>query len=293
MAINYQRASELLLEKQEAMLCDETVRLANSVGKLLDALVGDIPWDWRYNATHWALNVTDVCSEIGYSIAWMRAFAEFSSECGNRERRIAESRVSYYADNAATRISSCRDKLALLAWSYYCPFNPDKRVEILTFEQIRERLNCPVKFGLQIVGHEAFLTELNKLDDSHFQRAIDYRNKKVHRMEPQVMLREPQKSDQTSYMIPLVSKEDIKKFDDGLAEMYPEDDFRAQLKEGCHLNGVLFDRRAPKELLWHIEDFDEFTHACWKSLCDATAGSCEILLAREPLLSKIESSEEC
>jgi len=103
------------------------------------------------------------------------------------------------------------------------------------------------------------------------------------------MLREPQAPDQPSYMFPLMSDAEIQIFDDGLAEMYADEDFRARVREGCYLDGVLYDRRAPKELLWHIGDFDEFTHACWKSLCDATAGSCEILLAREPLLSKIES----
>ena len=57
MAINYERASELLLEKQKAMQCDEFNRLSDSVDKLLSSLVGAIPWDWRYNATHWAMNV--------------------------------------------------------------------------------------------------------------------------------------------------------------------------------------------------------------------------------------------
>ena len=286
MAIDYQRASELLLEKQQEMLCDESERLRDSVGVLLDALAGHVPWDWRYNATHWALDVADVCGEIGYSIAWMRAFAEYASECDERERRSAEGSVSYYTDNAATRISSCRDKLALLAWSYYCPFNPDKKGEVLNFEQIRERLTSPIRFGLQFEGHEEFLVELNKVIGLNFEKATTYRHKKVHRMEPRVMLRKPQAPDQRSYMVPVVTDKDFRRSDANLAEMYPDDRIREEIRKGCFLDGVLFDRLAPENLLWHIEEFDQFTHACWKSLCDATAGSIDILLAREPMLSK-------
>lgn len=290
MAIDYHRASELLSESQQAMTCDESTRLNESVGKLLDALVGSIPFDWRYNATHWALNVANVCIEIRYSIAWMRAFARYSTECSEKDRRAAEGQVSYYADNAATRISSCRDKIALLAWSYYCPFNPDKKEEILNFELIRERLTNPIRFGLNLMGHGAFLDELNKLVGPHFERATTYRHKKVHRMEPRVMLRKPENPDQPSYMFALTTDKEIRQFDQKLAKMYPDESFRAVIRDNCFLDDVLFDRRAPNELLWHFTDFDEFTYSCWKSLCDATAGSCDILLSREPMLSKDTST---
>ena len=291
MGINYERASELQLEAQQAMQCDESKRLSGSLAKLFDALVGVVPWDWRYNATHWALDVADICSEIGFSIASMRAFAKLSLECDDSSRRQSEGRISYYADNAATRISSCRDKVALLAWSYYCPFNPDRKDEVLNFELVRERLTSPVRFGLRLQGHEEFLAELNKLAGPHFQRAIAYRHKKIHRMEPRVMLRKPKNPDQPSYMFPLVTDKDICAFEKKLSEMYPDDRFREAIRESCFLDGVLFDRRAPDQLLWHFEDFDQFTHACWKDLCDSAAGSSEILLCREPLLSKDQPNE--
>jgi hypothetical protein len=286
MAIDYRRASELLLVAQKAMTCDEAKRLNESVDKLMDALLGGTPFDWRYNATHWAENAASVCTEIGYSIAWMRAFAQYSSECDERGQWAAESRVSYYADNAATRISSCRDKIALLAWSYYCPFNPDKKHEVLTFDLVRERLSNPIRFGLKLDGPEALLAELNKLVGLDFERAATYRHKKIHRMEPRVMLHKPQTPDNPSYMFALTTEKEIQAFDEKLAEMYPNDRFREQIREGCFQDGVLFDRRAPDQLLWHFVDFDEFTYSCWKKLCDATAGCCDILLSREPLLSK-------
>jgi hypothetical protein len=140
MAVDYRRASELLSESQQAMTCDESTRLTESMGKLLNALAGTVPFDWRYNATHWAFNVANICTEIRYSIAWMRSFARYSQDCSEEDRLATEGQISYYADNAATRISSCRDKIALLAWSYYCPFNPDKKDEVLNFESIHKRL---------------------------------------------------------------------------------------------------------------------------------------------------------
>ena len=105
------------------------------------------------------------------------------------------------------------------------------------------------------------------------------------------MLRRPENPDQRSYMFALVTDKDIRDFDEKLSEMYPDDRFRARIRDRCFLDGVLFDRRAPDQLLWHFEDFDQFTHACWKNLCDAAAGSCEILLGREPLLSKDQPDE--
>ena len=290
MGIDHQRAGEILLDTHQAMQCLESKRLNESVAKLLDTLVGIVPWDWRYNATYWAMDVADVCAEIGFSVASMRAFAKLSEECDRSGRQSSEGRVSYYADNAATRISSCRDKLALLAWSYYCPFNPDKKEEVLTFEMVRKRFRSPIKFGLRLQGHEEFLAELNKLVGKHFDKAIEYRHKKVHRMEPRVMLRKPENPDQRAYLFPLVTEDECN-FDAELSKKYPEDAIREAIREGCFIDGVLFDRRAPGQLLWHFEEFDQFTHACWKDLCDAAAGSCEVLLGREPLLSKNQQNE--
>ncbi len=286
MAINHQRVGELLIDEQKAMHCDEARRLYESIDALQKTLVGTIPFDWRYNAVHWAVNVQNICLEIRYSIAWMRAFARYSSECEADDRWSAEGHVSYYGDNAATRISSCRDKIALLAWSYYCPFNPDKKDEILSFEPIRERFTNPIRFGLKLGGHQAFLAELNKLIHANFERALGYRHRKVHKMEPRVMLRKPEKPDHLSYMVTLTTDKEIRIFDDELAITYPDERFRAAVRERCFQDGVLFDRRAPDQLLWYFNDFDEFAYSCWKSLCDAAAGSCQILLGREPLLSK-------
>lgn len=286
MTINYQRASELFLDTQQAMQCNESTRLGDSANKLPNASSGIVLQDWRYNATHWALDVIRVCQEIGFSVAWMRAFARYYSESKEPDHRLAENLVSYYADNAAMRISSCRDKLALLAWSYYCPFNPDKKEEVLNFDEVHNRFTNPLRFGLQLTGHDDFLVELNKLVGPDFSMVTTYRHKKVHRIEPRVVMRKPESCEQPSYMFPVVTEKESRDFDDRLREMYPDNHMRATIRQTCFHNGVLFDCRAPKELCCHFQDFDRSSFACWKSLCDATAGSCEILLRREPLVSK-------
>ncbi len=286
MAINYERASQLLSEQLQAMKCDESARLCRVVDKLQDASERTIPWDWRYNATYWASDVTHLCEEIGYSVAWMRAFAcYYRSESDWMDKRYAEGLVSYYADNAATRISSCRDKIAILAWSYYCPFNPDERTEVLTFGQVYDRLIIPLKFGLQLKSHEEFLAEMNNLRTPWFDKAAAYRHKKIHRMEPRVLMHKPEDNEQTPYMVPVTSK-DVRNWDEQLKEKYPDDGLRKDVRNSCHIDGVLFDRRGPNELLWHFDDFNQFADSCWRSLCKAAAGSCEILLRREPICSE-------
>ena len=92
-------------------------------------------------------------------------------------------------------------KLRQLAWSYYCPFNPDKKDEVLSFDLIRDSARSQFWFGLKLGRAEDISGQLNKLVGSSFEaRAAAYRHRKVHRMEPRVMLRKPESPDQPSYM---------------------------------------------------------------------------------------------
>ena len=163
MAINYQRASDLLLETQHAMQCDEGERTAQLRGQVAGCACRDCSMGLALQRH--ALGVG--CGSC-LPRDWVQCCMDASIRSllvGVRGARsaISESLVSYFADNAATRISSCRDKLALLAWAYYCPFNPDKKDEVLNFDEVRGRFTNPLRFGLRLTGHDEFLAELNKL----------------------------------------------------------------------------------------------------------------------------------
>ena len=140
---------------------EEAVRRESSLNAMLreeqrldDASYGTIPFDPRYNATAWALDCLALVREIVYSYCWMEAYA--ASDEVQKDANVFHLR--YYADNCIVRIDSFKDKAALVAWAYYCPFSPEQRKEVLAFEDIIERLQCPVRFGLRIVGQQAFLS---------------------------------------------------------------------------------------------------------------------------------------
>ena len=179
-----------------------------------------IPFDTKFNAVHWAFDVNALCREIVYGYCWMKAYARYYQEevTRNSQPEHVDFHVSYFADNCITRINSCRDKLALMVWAYYCPFNPEKRDEVFDYTKIIERLKFPVKFGLTIRNQTVFLESLEKLVGKDFKRIQTYRHLKIHRMEPRIEIYGVAAHHGWSYMVPLINQKDIKKFDKELSK---------------------------------------------------------------------------
>ena len=92
-----------------------------------------IPFDPRFNAVHWGFAVGSICREIAFSYCWMEAYARhYKGQVATRtEPSHVDFHVSYFADNCITRIDSCRDKLSLMVWAFYCPFSPEKETRSL------------------------------------------------------------------------------------------------------------------------------------------------------------------
>jgi hypothetical protein len=95
-------------------------------------------------------------------------------------------KLSYFADNSITRIASCRDKLALMVWAFYYPFNPEKRPEMLDYTSVLDRLKHPLRFGLSFKNHQGLVSYLDMLHGQDFDRMVNYRHLKIHRMEPRI-----------------------------------------------------------------------------------------------------------
>lgn len=170
-----------------------------------------------------------------------------------------------------------------MAWAYYCPFNPNNKEEVLGFEQVLERLQYPVRFGLAVKHHEAFVAQLDRLRGSHFDRMRAYRHRKIHRIEPKILMRPPQPPDGLSYMVPLFREKEIKDHREKLKEIYPDDSFREDIEEGCHINGVLFDRIKVKEEYWHYAEVEEAARKCTHACIDVARALSQILRRRAPL----------
>jgi hypothetical protein len=247
---------------------------------------GILPCDPRFNAVLWAGDVIQLCREIGHSYCWMRAYADFhgTQYPPGSEPSDADFHLSYYADNAITRIDSCRDKLALMVWAYYCPFNPENRHEVLCYEEIVERLRYPVKFGLAIRSQGAFLRHLDTLVGPDLKRVETYRNLKIHRREPRVMLRDVRPSDDWDYVVPLTDEKDIANWRERMAETYSDPAFREDIERRCRARGGIFDRRRLKDRLWEYEKVRRCIESCLIALLAASGGCFRVLGRRAPLV---------
>jgi hypothetical protein len=240
-------------------------------------------FDPRFNPVHWAFNVYAICREIMFSYCWMNAYATFYKMNISQSSQPAhvDFYVSYFADNCVTRIDSCRDKLALMVWAYYCPFNPEKRDEVLDYDKIIERLRYPVKFGLSIESKDGFLEFLEIASGDDFKCIETYRNFKVHRIEPRLEIYGVEEHHGWDYMLPLFDQNSIKLWEDELKKQYKNESYRERIKQSCHINGVLFNKRRIKNSIWSFDQVQKQINSCMTKLFQAT-GSCFLELLKKP-----------
>ncbi len=234
-----------------------------------------IPFDPKFNAIIWAYDVYGLCAEIAYSLARMEAFASRYKQLHKDGANPSDSNsyVSFYADTCITRIHSCRDKIALMVWAFYCPFNPENKHEVLDYQKVLERLEVPFRYGLSLRAHKPFLTALEMLQGSDFKRVELYRHSKVHRREPRVEIYGPKAHHDWPYMIPLHSEIDIKNWRSRLKKLYPDDDETSLklVEKSCYKKGILFDQIKLKNRVWAYNEIHSNISTCFdKLICAAT-----------------------
>lgn len=282
MVDDYQTTHEEYLKVHEEIVKEPRLQsISRAERSLYRAFFSDTgyPFETRYNAIAWAFDCFTLVREIVFSYCWMKAHAK----SGRVTRDGSTFQMQYYADNCITRINSFRDKAALLAWSYYCGFNPEDRQDVLTHKDIVQRLRYPPRFGLAITSQAAFLTELEKLDAACFGDAKRYRDRKIHRMEPKLLMHAPTQSDGFAYMIPVYKGEDKKRFEAEMKEMYPDATSRRRVRDSCHVGGVLYECRTRKEEYWHYAKVESFTKDCLLTCVEVADRLARILKRRAPL----------
>jgi hypothetical protein len=244
-----------------------------------------IPFDPKFNSMHWAFDVWQLINQILYSICWMDTYAAYYKKHIEEESEAAHVNfhASYYSDNAITRIDSCRDKLSLMVWSYYVPFNPEKKQEILDYPQIVERLRCPLKFCLKIEEHEKFLNSLQNLSDKNFSSLEQYRHTKIHRREPRIEIYGVKSHHDWPYMFLLSSEKEIKEWEKKYSKKYSDDAWRYRdLRKDSTINGYLFDQRNVTGRLWGYNDLTKAINETFIKLV-VSAGECyKILRNKQP-----------
>jgi hypothetical protein len=252
-----------------------------------------LPFDPRFNSVHWGFAVSGLCREISFSYCWMNAYARYYKDQVKQGTQPAhvDFHVSYFADNCITRIDSCRDKLALMVWAFYCPFNPEKRSETLDYNSVKERLKYPLRFGLTLKNHDLFLNHLEALKGMDFDRIERFRNYKVHRMEPRIEIYGVKPHHGWDYMFPLYEEKEIREWEKKLESQYPEKQFREHIKKGCYINGVLFDQRKIIDSLWEFDEVCGHIESSMKKLFKASAGCLIVLTRRSPLIKQPRSQQ--
>jgi hypothetical protein len=241
----------------------------------------------KFNSVLWAFDVARLCNEIAFSYCWMNSYAKIYKKRitpGSQPAHV-DFHVSYFADNCITRIDSCRDKLALMVWAYYCSFNPENRDEVLDYEKVIERVKYPVKFGLKLKKQDDFLYYLENLSGADFSRVGKYRHFKIHRREPRIEIYGPEQHHDWPYMLPLIDKRDIARWKEELKEQYPEPGHRERVEKGRYIDGVLFDRRKIRDRLWGYEEVEKHIKSCLVKLLKASDGCFRILRRRLPFSS--------
>jgi hypothetical protein len=278
-----------LEEEKQLLFSNEWVKFSKSYKKFQkSAFQSPLPFDPRSNAIHWGFAVGRLCREIAFGYCWMNAYAKYYREQMSPDAQPAnvDFHVSYFADNSITRIASCRDKIALMVWAYYCPFNPEKKTEVLDYAKVLDRLKHPLRFGLSLKDCKRFLQQLEKLQDSDIIRMVHYRHLKIHRMEPRIEIYGAQPHHGLSYMFSLYEKDEIAKWERELEKQYPNDEHRKRIANNCHINGVLFDRRKIESSIWSYEEVQQKLYRCLTRLLVVTAECFDLLRSRSPLKKK-------
>ena len=243
-------------------------------------------FDPRFNAVHWAFDLSGLCRQIVFSYLWMNAYARFYKDTVSPGSLPAHTNfyVTYFADNCITRLDSSRDKLALLVWAFYCPFNPEKRNEVIDYPKVIERLEHPVRFALRMKGVVPFLRCLKLLDGDEFRRVERYRHLKIHRREPRIEIYGVAPHHDWSYMLPLTDEREIARWEKELERLYPNDSsFRQRLRAKSRINGTLFEQRRLRDHLWSFSAVQKDLESSLFKVLEATTMCFHVL--RKRLLS--------
>jgi len=248
-------------------------------------------FDPRTNAVQWAFDVSDLFRQISISYLWMKAYAQFYKEQVNPGSLPAHTDfyVTYFTDNCITRINSIRDKLALMVWAFYCPFNPEKKNEVLNCQQIIDRLQNPASFGLTLTKPSQFFACLKLLQGNDFERLEHYRHLKIHRREPRIEIYGVAPHHDWSYMLPLTDPKEISRWERELEKTYPDPAFRDRIKKSCFLGNILFERRKLKDRVWDYSEVEKDIEGCFLRVLNTTSKCCRILSQRMNSISRRRS----
>jgi hypothetical protein len=242
---------------------------------------GGLPFETEINAVYWAYDLINLARELVISFCWMEAHANQYKKINQPGTKPSHSSVyvSFYADNCVTLIDSFKDKLALMVWAFYKPFNPEKKV--LDYDEIIKSLKESKKFNLR--KQKPFLRYLQKLKAPHFKIVEMQRHLKIHRLSPRIEIFKAGPQSYDYYMLPLTGQNEINAWRKDLLKRCNNDRSMArQIEKGCYINGILYDRRPLKGRLFEYKDVRRDIKYCLLDSLSALS-KCLNLLKRRAL----------
>ncbi len=215
--------------------------------------------DWKFNSIHWALDTYNLIGQCIYAFLNLKSMAMVYKKYRNSGDHPSHTnpKISFYIDSACINMYTCRDKVALMVWSFFHQFNPANRAEVLVFREILQRLKAPSHFGFELDKNDEFVKALSLLSNGNFEfkKLEDYRHHKIHRWEPRVEMFGIKKHHGFPYVV----------FD------YEKNNNSAEMKKEV-IDG----------LIWSYEDVEKMLNKCLFKLMDSLTISYKELSKNPP-----------
>ena len=239
----------------------------------------------KSNTLLWGYDVINKCYEVIHGYTWMKAWGDLYKKkfpSGTLQAHTSH-QVSFYTSSTITLIDSLRDKIALMVWAHYVPFNAENPQEILTFEPIFDRLKHQAKYGLDLKNSSPFLRSLERIDGGAFRQLEKFRNFKVHRMEPDIHIYGAGQHNKIPILIPLTNEDLINRWDKKLADNNPQNPERVEeIKESYHFNGIPYGEFVIEGKYWNFGRLERHTYNCLKLILSCSAECLGIISKRAP-----------
>lgn len=217
--------------------------------------------DWRFNSFHWVMDTHQMLMNVIYSYVQMKARVILYRNHRNKGDSQSNShpQVNFYSQASVVNLYSCRDKLALMVWAYFHPFNPENKKEVLPYRSIVERLKAPNNFGFNFTGQDEFIAALNLLGNAsnEFKRLEEFRHYKIHRWEPRIEIFGKQNHHGWPYLVLDYNNNDIKP---------------TMIKSKLN------------DLIWDYEDVEHMIELCIKKMLNSLTQCYNLFSIRNPYI---------
>ena len=252
-----------------------------------------LPFHPIRNVAAWGDDITIVLGEMILSVINMMSAARFYKDNVPQTTQPSHNDefLSYYAKNVFVLIETFKDKIGLLVLSLFEDFDPNSEW-LADFEKVMKKLktylsssNDYIKFNADLLLKK--LSPLGKEVNIEFEFVEEFRNQRIHKMEPRIEIYGKKPFQDWRYLFKidksLVSDELIR-LDKELSISYPDERIRKDVINGCFIKGELYvDKKLSR--LYSYSEIEDAAIKCAKILMSVSADCFKVIT---PLLTNYE-----